>query len=357
MTQLPPIRLAVIGAGFSRQAHVPALKKLSAHLEVVAVFSRKTQNAEALAGHFGRGVRALTSIEALLDLPGVEAVDVALPIGLAEDTVERALNRGFHVFSEKPIAATVARGVQLLQVYEARKPPVIWCVAENLRFTRHLEKVRGLIEDGEIGEMILCHAPTFVPIRGTPWFKTDWRRAPAYAGGFLLDGGVHDIAALRFVLGNVAEVSAYTRAVEPNIPPMDSLVCAMRFESGVIASHSVSYALEMPALTLAAKGVGFLSGALWRIRDRFGGRWHFLGTRGSIFVAAGTVELVRGIRRFVFKIASNAIHDEFLEFAEAVREGKPLRNSPKEGLNDIAVAEAMLESSNTRAAVCPRVFR
>jgi predicted dehydrogenase len=42
------------------------------------------------------------------------------------------------------------------------------------------------------------------------YFHTTWRQTPAYQGGFVLDGGVHDVALLRMILGEVAQVSAHT---------------------------------------------------------------------------------------------------------------------------------------------------
>jgi predicted dehydrogenase len=340
-----PISMVVLGAGFSRSAHGPALRDLSDDYRVAGVFSRSEDKARAAAQEFPGRVAVLTDLDEALALPEVEAVDVALPILPASRAVEAALERGLHVFSEKPIAESVERARTLIAGHEDRLDKV-WYVAESFRFWSTAWRVRDLIAAGEIGTPVLCHYPNLVPVRAFPWFQTDWRRRPEYAGGFLLDGGVHDIAALRTIFGEVTEVAAFVRAVDDELPPADTLVASLRFDSGVLASYSVSYALDRPGLSKRAAVRALLRGDARAIRDRFG-RKHVVGTKGSIFFMHNRVELVRGMKRTVFRVkASDMMADQFREFRAGVRDGAPIRNTPREALRDLAVVEAILRAAN-----------
>ncbi|RKH08043.1 gfo/Idh/MocA family oxidoreductase [Corallococcus sp. CA053C] len=347
-----PIPLLMLGAGFSRMAHAPALQRLGAAFRVAGVFSRTREKAEAVARDFPGPVQVFTNLEQALAMPGIEAVDVALPILPASDAIAAALGRGLHVFSEKPIAESVERARALLSL-QAAHPDRVWCVAENFRFWETAWRVRELIGAGEIGTPILCHYPTFVPIKSSQWFQTGWRRTPEYDGGFLLDGGVHDIAALRVMLGEVAQVSAFVRGVDPALPPADTMAASLAFESGLVANYSVTYALEPVQLKPWGVVKALLSGAERPIRDHFG-RKHILGTHGSLFFMQDRVELVRGLKRTVFKVRSrDMMEQQFEDFRAGVREGRPLRNSPQEALRDLAVIEALLASARGEQAVRP----
>ncbi|CAM4017793.1 Gfo/Idh/MocA family protein [Corallococcus exiguus] len=347
-----PIPLLLLGAGFSRGAHVPALRGLSGAFRIAGVFSRTRAKAEAVAGELPGPVEVFTELDRALEMPGIEAVDVALPILPASDAIAAALGRGLHVFSEKPIAESVERARALLTL-QAPRPDQVWYVAENFRFWETAWRVRELIASGEIGTPLLCHYPTLVPIKSTPWFQTQWRREPGYAGGFLLDGGVHDIAALRLMLGEVSHVSAFVRGVDPALPPADTLAASLQFESGLVANYSVSYALEPVRLTPWSVVKALLSGAERPVRDRFG-RKHIVGTHGSIFFMHDRVELVRGLKRTVFKVRSaDMMVRQFEDFHAGVRAGQPIRNSPREALHDLAVIEALLTSARERTVTRP----
>jgi predicted dehydrogenase len=345
-----PISLMVLGAGFSRSAHGPALRKLPEDYRVAGVFSRSAAKARAAAGEYGESVPVLTDVDAALSAEGIEAVDVALPIVTASETVEAALERGLHVFSEKPIAESVDRARKLI-TFSERRPAAVWYVAENFRFWPTAWRVRDLIAAGEIGTPLLCHYPNLVPVKGFPWFETEWRRRPGYAGGYLLDGGVHDIAALRVIFGEVAEVAAFQRGVDPELPPADTLAASLRFESGVLANYSVSYALDRPGLSKRGIVRAAIHGDARAIRDRFG-RKHVVGTRGSIFFMHNRVELVRGLRRTVFRCkGDDMMVDQFRDFRAGIRDGAPVRNTPREALRDLAVIEALLSAADSRETV------
>jgi predicted dehydrogenase len=346
-----PISLLILGAGFSRTAHAPALLKLGPKFRVAGVFSRTAEKAQAAASAFPGSVPVFTDLKQALAMEGIDAVDVALPILPASEAIQAALGRGLHVFSEKPIAESMERARGLLSVHAAH-PGQVWCVAESFRFWKTAWRVKELIAAGEIGTPLLCHYPTLVPIKSSRWFRTGWRREPGYAGGFLLDGGVHDIAALRLLFGEIAHVSAFVRSVDPEIPPADTMAASLAFESGFVANYSVSYALEPLKLTPWRMARAVLTGAARPVEDRFGRR-HISGTRGAIFFTNHRVELVQGTKRTVFTERSNHMVAQLEDFWSGVREGRPVRNSPQEALRDLAVIEALLASSRSHQVVRP----
>lgn len=73
--------------------------------------------------------------------------------------------------------------------------------------------------------------------------ETAWRKTPHYQGGFLLDGGVHYVAATRRLLGSdkPVAISAYTTLLQKHLPPVDTVNAIWKTESGASGTFSVSF--------------------------------------------------------------------------------------------------------------------
>ncbi|MCB0114119.1 MAG: Gfo/Idh/MocA family oxidoreductase [Caldilineaceae bacterium] len=327
-----PVRLAIWGAGtFVRKAHIPSILDIAERpLEIVAVCSRSQASGEEVAALLPHRVSVFTDIDAMLVDDGIDAVDVALPIPLLPDAVRRCLAAGKHVISEKPIAPTVAEAETLIEFYAGHGDQV-WMVGENWRYEEAYIAAGQLIRDGAIGRPLLCDWALNLPVMpGAPGHRTVWRRAGDFPGGFLLDGGVHHVAGLRAVLGEIESVSAVMASQRPDLPPADTMSTSLRFVNGAVGSYSVTYAARS----------GLASSAL-----------HVVGSEGSLRVTADAVTLWRegdepSVRSFE---TLRSVERELAAFAHAIQHGSPHRNSPQQALQDLAVLEAMIAAAETGA--------
>ncbi len=321
-----PIRLALIGAGlFAQDAHLPALKTLGDRFEIAAIYSRTRANAEALAAQVPGGAQVYTDLDALLADDSIEAVDVILPIEVLPDAVEKSLRAGKHVVSEKPLAPDVATGRRLVQTYQRQYTDHVWMVAENYRYEETFRRASAVVKSGEIGAVVLAEWLLLLPtLPGNKYYGTNWRRSGTFPGGFLLDGGVHHVAAMRQVVGEIASVSAEIRQMRSDLPPADTLAVALQFKSGVVGSYTVTYAAGAPFPT-------FLT---------------VVGDDGVVRAKTGSLEVTaHGDTRSEDFSAWRNVTEELAAFAAAVRDGEQHRNSPLEALRDLAVIEAMLQSA------------
>lgn len=333
-----PVRLALIGAGtFARKAHVPSLLNLQDRVQVVAVCSRSHESAATVAAMLaknesGDGPEIYDHIPTLLAQKQIDAVDVVLPIPAMPEVVEMALAAGKHVVSEKPIAPTVARAQAMLAVYEQHRQQ-IWMVAENFRYEEAYQAAGAAIAAGEIGKPLFCHWALHLPVEpGAPYHRTEWRRSNQFPGGFLLDGGVHHVAALRSVLGEIETVTAITAAHRGDLPPADTLSATLRFASGVVGSYAVTYAAgELPGTDLCV-----------------------VGETGALRVSAEALTIVRGQEQQTQTFPRHlSVERELAAFVEAIRSRASYRNTPQEGVRDLAVVEALLRTAES--GQCQRV--
>lgn len=338
------VRLAMVGAGiYPRDAHLPALARLQERFELAAIFSRSESSALALAEHWqplaasaGQGAGApapapiaapelFTDLAALLARDDIDAVDIALPIPVQVPLVAQALAAGKHVISEKPIAPTRAEAQSLIDLHR-RHPECVWMVAENWRYEEAFVRAAEMLRAGAIGKPVVAHWAQYTPMTpASKYYVTDWRRAGEFAGGLLLDGGVHYVSALRMLLGEITSVAAMVKKASHDLNPVDTLTATLQFASGVQASYLNTFAVGTPfsaALTIVGDG-------------------------GSLRVERGKLELA-GPGKGVEEIRCafyNGVENELAAFGAAVAEGAPHRNSPLEAMTDFAVVEAMLASA------------
>ena len=323
-----PVRIALIGAGvFVRKAHAPSLLELGDAAQIVAVYSRTRASAETVADSIPYDVDIYTDIAALLADESVEAVDIVLPIPMLPEVVSQALAAGKHVFSEKPIAPTVAEAQDLI----ARSRPYgdrVWMVGENWRYEEAFQVAAQAIRAGRIGQPVFCDVSLQLAVKAdSAYVQSTWRQSGEVVGGYLLDGGVHHVAGLRVLLGEIESVCALTAAHRADLPPADTMSVALRFASGIVGTYLITYAVGS---TLGSDEV------------------HIGGSEGSMRVSRGELVLERGeeSERQQFNVFIS-VREELAAFVAAVRNGAQHRNSPEEALQDLAVVEAMLESAQT----------
>ena len=335
-----PIRLALIGAGiFARDAHLPSLLRHRDRFEIVALYSRTQASAQALAEQIPHPVEIYTQLDALLARPDIEAVDILLPITALPDAIRKTFAAGKHLLSEKPIAADVATGRALLAQHAHHPNPntlwpnAIWMVGENWRYEAAFMQAAELIRDGLIGTPLTCHWAHYTPITAnSKYYHTRWRRNSSVPGGFILDGGVHHVAALRLILGEITQVSATTRQHSPDLPPADTVAATLTFANGVIGTYLATYATAAP----------------WSPHLYIG------GSAGSLRVQRKEIELTRdGKTEQITTAGFDGVEQELLAFADAIRHGTPHRNTPAEALRDLAVIEALLTAASTGQPAVP----
>jgi len=328
------VRLALLGAGaFVQKAHLPALLALDPLFEIAAIFSPSGRSAHELANLLPKKPPVTTDLAALLARPDVDAVNVVLPIGAMPDGVEAALAAGKHVISEKPIAPELARAGRMLDAYaasQARFPGQVWMVGENWRYEPAFIQAAALVKNGAIGRPVTFHWAHAQAMSGdNPYYQTPWRRDGSVPGGFVLDAGVHHMAALRMILGEVAQVQAQTASVRPDLPPVDTVTANLVMRSGVIGTYAATYALPR---SHTPPGDAPLE---------------IIGDEGSLHIQRTLIEIKKDgkIERFPI-IGYRGVELELAAFAAAIQRGVAHRNPPQAAAQDLAVVEAMLRSAS-----------
>jgi UDP-N-acetyl-2-amino-2-deoxyglucuronate dehydrogenase len=231
------VRFAILGPGKVARLHADALARIP-DARLVAVSGRNPDAAVALAE--AAGARVDGGLEATIERGGVDALIICTPHPVHAEQAIAAARAGLHVVVEKPMALTVADSDAMIAA--ASEAGVLLSVVSQRRWYAPVRRVKDAIEEGRIGEPGLASVEV-LGWRGADYYAMDaWRGTQAgEGGGVLVNQAVHQLDLLRWFLGPVAEVDAWTSNVNhPELDVEDTVVAAIQFVSGALASFVAS---------------------------------------------------------------------------------------------------------------------
>ena len=241
-----PIKLAVAGGGYGAKVPLPVLAKLD-EFEPVAVWSRTAERAAELAAEHALEL-GTSSIDELLDHPGLEAVHIATPVAIHAEVAIAAARRGLHVLLEKPVATDLAQARTVADA--VAKAGIVCAVNYGRRFqetrARLLERVAEIVGAPRMVAISLVFDDHAEP--GSRPFT--WVQDAALGGGRLQGYGAHDLDLLLAAFGDVESVAAATevgvrerRAPDGTphaVTAEDAYVILVRFRGGGLAHVSLT---------------------------------------------------------------------------------------------------------------------
>ena len=201
----PPARLhpiGCVGVGFiMRDVQLVAYRE--AGYEVAAIASRTPGHARAVAAQ--RGVPlAYDHVDALLDDPSIEIVDIAVPPHAQREVVCAAVQRPHvkGILAQKPLAPTLAEAAEIVRLCE--RAGVRRAVNQNMRFDHGVRALKTLLDRGALGEPVLAT----IEMRAVPHWQ-DYLKT--YRRLTLLNMSIHHLDAFRYLFGDPERAFASVR--------------------------------------------------------------------------------------------------------------------------------------------------
>lgn len=162
----------------------------------------------------------------------------SVPNRMIPDVVCTALERGKHVFSEKPPGRSSADVRRMIAAEKAAGDRVLK-FGFNHRVHDAIEEARKLIDAGTMGELHFMRG--VYGKAGGPNYAQNWRNDPAQSGGgILIDQGIHMLDLFQMFAGQFTDVHSYVqRKFWTDVPVEDNAFALMKTPGGVVASiHS-----------------------------------------------------------------------------------------------------------------------
>ncbi|NMN71920.1 Gfo/Idh/MocA family oxidoreductase [Rhizobium sp. 57MFTsu3.2] len=228
---------ALIGCGFFAINQMHAWNDVGG-ARIVAICDRDPERLKIVGDQFGIE-RRYSDANALFSDGGFDFVDIATTVQSHRILVEMAAQHKVPAICQKPFAKTLADAKAMVAACRAAGIPLM--VHENFRWQRPIQAVRKVLDEGSIG----------TPFWGRFSFRSGYdvfSGQPYLAEGerFIIeDLGIHTLDIARYILGDVATVSARTKRVNPNIKGEDVATILLDHESGATSIVDVSYATKL----------------------------------------------------------------------------------------------------------------
>lgn len=232
------IRIAVVGLGKMGLSHL-AIVNAHPELEVAAVCDSSSVVRGVLEKY--TGVATYDDYDRMLRELDLDAVLIATPSRTHASIVRAALERGLHVFCEKPFTLSVQDAEELTAL--ARSKGVVTQVGYHNRFVGPFAEVKRLLDAGAIGTVTHALGEAYGPVVLKPKGGT-WRSRKEEGGGALYDYAAHPLNLLGWYFGEAAGVRGtelkpiFSREID------DEVHSTLFFAGGTSAQLSVNWSDE-----------------------------------------------------------------------------------------------------------------
>ena len=233
------IKWGFIGCGeVTEKKSGPAFNEVEGS-QVVAVMSRSEDKARSYAER--RHVRKwYTDAQELIDDPDVNAVYIATPPSSHATFAIMSMKAGKPVYIEKPLAASYNDCIRINRVSEQTGVPCF--VAYYRRYLPYFQKVKEIIRNGEIGEVVNVQVRFSVPPRDLDYNsgkEMPWRLQPDISGGgYFYDLAPHQIDLLQDLFGVITRAHGYPANRAHLYQAEDTISACFFFASGIPGSGS-----------------------------------------------------------------------------------------------------------------------
>ena len=330
-----PIKVGIVGLGRWATVLTRAAAK-SDKIRIVAGFSRSAEKRNKFAQEMG--VPAAPDLQTLLADPAIKGVILTVPNEQHLPLAEQVARAGKHVYTEKPIANTLADGLRIAALEAEYGVSVT--VGHSARLMAGIRIIREKIEAGELGRVAFMEA-NFSNERALELTRETWRwykdRAP---GGPLSQLAIHQFDVLHYLGGEISEVTSMASKLSPvGAEVDDQSMTLMKFTDGKIGY--VGSCWTSPGIfavrVFGAKGLMHyeIDFGTWDTPDK-------LHTTSTLYIQRGKDGY--GKREEITLPPSDMFCAELDMFAESCVTGKVRELSAHNGNVAVAVVYAALRS-------------
>lgn len=263
------------------------------------------------------GVCCLNNYHQLLEEDPLDILFVCLPNYLAADVTIAGLDRGLHVFCEKPPGRDL-NDITRVMACERKHPGQKLMYGFNHRYHDSVRDALRIIEKRELGDII--------DLRGVYGkskiirFDSDWRTKRVMSGGgILLDQGIHMVDMMRLFAGDFTEVYSYISNRHWKHDVEDNAYALMRTANGVVAmlhSSATQWRHRFHLDITLTRGAIVLSGILSSTKG--------YGAETITVVYAGEHDDGDPREQITRYNEDHSWRDEIFDFAEAILNDKPV---------------------------------
>lgn len=343
------IRIGMVGVGDISGIYLKNITQMFKQIELVAVCDLIRERAEKAQKQYGIPKIYDTMHELFAD----EQIDIVLNLTRPSEhygVSSEALKAGKHVYSEKPLAATLEEGEDLVRMAQERG--LVIGGAPDTFLGAGIQTCRRLIDDGYIGTPIGCAA--FMICRGHESWHPDPEFYYKHGGGPMLDMGPYYVSAMTNLMGGIHSVSGVTRKT------FAKRTVTSQPQSGKVIDVDVpTYVTGIMQFDSGAVGTLFTT---FDVYNKGQARFEIYGSEGTLIVPdpntfGGPIQLLRAEEGeykempLMYGYAENSRGLGLADMAKSLETGRACRTTYKQTLHVLEVMHAFEKSSRLEQTV------
>ena len=224
------IKFGLIGCGRIAERHAEHISKFGILSSVCDVVAAK---ADKLAEKYH--AKAYCSVEEMLAAGECDVISVCSPNGLHATHSMMALNAGFHVLCEKPMAINTHDAGEMLRTAE-RNNKRLFVIKQN-RFNPPVAAIKQALDQGHFGNIFSVQLSCFWN-RNYDYYANSWKGTKELDGGTLYTQFSHFIDLLYWLIGDIKSIKAFADnfAHQDVIEFEDTGVVILRFRNNALGT-------------------------------------------------------------------------------------------------------------------------
>jgi predicted dehydrogenase len=323
------LRAAVIGLGDISNIHIPAIQA-NPYVELVAICDVDQTLKDRLPG-----VNFYDSYEKMLETEALDCVHNCLPHHLHYPVTKACIEKGIHVFQEKPLGLNTEEAMALVNLEENHRDIKLGICLQN-RFNETFEKLQEIAASGEYGNLL--------GIKGlVAWYRPKayydekpWRGKMSTAGGgVMINQALHTLDLMQLLGGEIDSIrGSIDQLLDYGIEVEDTATAHIAFKNG---ATGLFYATNANAVNSSVELQAVFEQGKFTIKD-------------SILTKVNDndkkEEVMEDTKLPGTKFYYGASHTKLInQFYSCVKDNKGDYVHAKDALNSIKIIDAIRESS------------
>ena len=191
------LRIAIVGLGSRGIGCFGNMLVKRDDAEIAALCDPNPVRARAAAERLQVNAPIYTSMDEMAKKEKLDGVIITSPDSCHHDCAITALNHGWNVLIDKPLATNVADGRDIIET--ARKTGKTVMIGFNLRHNLVLKRLKEIIDAGTLGKIFLAENREFYD--GGRTYMSRWNRLFSQTGGLWIHKASHDFDIFNWLLG------------------------------------------------------------------------------------------------------------------------------------------------------------
>lgn len=319
---------AIVGLGQLALGEVMGAFRETKYCKPVALVSGHAEKAKQVAETYGVDPKAIYNYEnfdSIKDNDEIDVVYIILPNSMHAEYTIRALKAGKHVLCEKPMATSVDECEKMIAA--AKEADRKLMIAYRLRYEPFNMTAIDLLRKKTFGELRMIESTNTQNVRAP-----NIRLSKKLGGGPLGDVGIYTLNACRYLTGEEpTEVTG--RIYQPTDDP--------RFAE---VPRDVLYTLQFPSGVTAHCGCSFGAAESRRYRVMCDKGW--LEMDPAFPYRGLQLATYQDQKKTTYTLQQvNHFSVEMDHIAECIEKNEPVRTPGEEGMQDMKIIHAILQSA------------